>query len=82
MSGLEAKEHSVEVTELSGTFAVNGAKVMGMPVVLTSDKVKGSADTDKKIMKKIIPYAAAGGALLLAAGGIAAAVITKRERKK
>lgn len=82
MSGLESKEHSVEVTVLSGTFAVDGAQVTGMPVVVTSDKNKGSADTAKNNMKKIIPYAVAGGALILAAIGITAAAIIKRKRKK
>ncbi|MGN1403464.1 MAG: glycosyl hydrolase family 59, partial [Ruminococcus sp.] len=82
MSGLEEKDHTVEVTVLSGTFAIDGAQVTGMPVVLTSDKAKDSTHTEQKNRKKNILYAVAGGALLFAAGGITAAAIIRRKRKK
>ena len=64
LSGLESKEHKVEVTVLSGIFSIDGAQVTGMPVVVTSDKNKGSFG-----INKVIPYVVGGGALLLAAGG-------------
>ena len=38
MSGLESKEHSLQVTVLYGTLAVDAAQVTGMPVALMSDK--------------------------------------------
>ena len=38
MSGLLAKEHVAEVTVLSGKFAVDGAQVSGMPVILAGKK--------------------------------------------
>lgn len=92
MSGLEAGEHTVEVTVLSGTFAVDGAQVTGAPVVETPENPEDSSDetapeaNNSKVKtndkKSLIPFAVGAGALLVAAAGIVGAVLFRKKRNK
>lgn len=77
MNGLESKEHTVEVTVLSGTFAIDGVQITSLPVILTSDEIKSNVDKNKTI-----PYIVGGGALLLGTVGVGITAKVKKKHKK